>query len=229
MVAKKHKNLTRREAVRTIGAGAAILVGGVGVGSADGHSAQVRVAHFSPDAGDGVDVTLDGPVRTTVTVDYRDVTGYLEVPPGEYTVSAAGVSADVELEADESYTGAALGSVGGQGESFRLAAFEDNGGAVPRNSRVRLIHASPDAPTVDVTVEETGDVLYRNVSFGESGGYKQVPAGDYTLEVRVATRGRPGSGPVASTFDVSVPGGVNATAYAVNFLGELDLQVELDG
>jgi hypothetical protein len=136
---------------------------------------------------------------------------------------------EVELEADEYYTGAATGSVGGQGEPFALALYEDTSGAVPRDSRVRLIHASPDAPKVDVTVEATGDVLYRNVSFGESGGYRMVPAGDYTLEVRVATSGRPGTGPVAATFDVTVPADVNATVYAVNFLADLDLQVELDG
>lgn len=220
---------TRRTVLRGIGASGALLAGGVGLGSAQSDSAQIRVAHLSPDAGDGVDVTLSGPVSTTVTVDYRDVTDYLAVPAGTYTVSAAGVSVEVELEADEYYTGAAIGSALGQGESFRLALYEDNAGAVPKASRVRLVHASPDAPKVDVTVESTGDVLFRNVAFGESGGYSRVPAGDYTLEVRVATNGRPGTGPVAATFDVSVPAGVNATVYAVNFLADLDLQVVLDG
>lgn len=219
---------TRRTVLRGIGAGTALLVGGVGVGSAQADPAWVRVAHLSPDAGDGVDVSLSGPVSTTVTVDYLEVTDYLEVPAGEYTVSAAGVSVVVDLEGDEYYTGAAIGSVGGQGEPFRLALYEDNAGRVPKASRVRLVHASPDAPKVDVTVED-GGVLFRNVSFGESGGYSRVPAGDYTLEVRVAGPGRPGSGPIAATFDVTVPAGVNATVYAVNFLADLDLQVELDG
>lgn len=110
-----------------------------------------------------------------------------------------------------------------------MAAYEDNGGAVPRDSRVRLIHASPEAPTVDVTVEGTGDVLYRNVGFGDSGGYTMIPAGDYTLEIRVVMAGRPESGPVATAFDVTVPPGVNAMAVAVDFLADLDLQIDLDG
>lgn len=219
---------TRRNVLKTVGSAGALLTLG-GLGSAQTSTARIRVAHLSADAGDGVEVTLDGPVTTTVTVDYRDVTEYLAVPAGAYAVSAAGVSADVELEAGEYYTGAAIGAVGGQGESFRLTAYEDNSGAVPKSSRVRLVHASPDAPTVDVTVQETGDVLYRNVAFGESGGYRSVPAGEYTLEVRVATNGKPGSGPVATTFEVTVPEEVNATAFAVDFLSDLDLQVELDG
>lgn len=220
---------TRRTVLQSIGAGTALLAGGAAVGSAQSDSAWIRVAHLSPDA-PTVDVELDGPASATKTVEFTDVTDYVEVPAGEYTVSvpAAGASATVELEADEYYTGAAIGSLTGQGESFRLALYEDNNGATPRNSRVRLVHASPDAPTVDVTVKN-GPVLYRNVSFGESGGYRRVAPGDYTLEVRVAGAGKPGSGPVAAEFDVSVPEDVNATVYAVNFLSSLDLQVELDG
>lgn len=169
----------RRTVLRGIGTGAAVLAGGVGVAGAADDTAQIRVTHLSPDA-PAVDGELDGPVSTTVEgVSFGDVTGYLEVPPGEYTVSvpAAGASAEVSLEADEYSTGAAIGSLDGQGQSFRLAASEDNGGAVPGDSRVRLIHASPDAPTVAVTVEETGEVLYRNVGFGDSDGYRMVPAG----------------------------------------------------
>jgi hypothetical protein len=220
---------TRRTVLRSIGAGTALLAGGAAVGSARSESAWIRVAHLSPDAPE-VDVELDGPASTEVTVEFTDVTEYLSVPAGEYTVSvpAAGASATVGLEADEYYTGAAIGSLTGQGESFRLALYEDNSGATPKNSRGRLVHASPDAPTVDVTVED-GPVLYRNVSFGESGGYLPVSPGDYTLEVRVAGPGRPGSGPIADTFDVTVPEDVNATVYAVDFLADLDLQVELDG
>ena len=48
-----------------------------------------------------------------------------------------------------------------------------------------MIHASPDAPAVDVAVAG-GDVLIPGLEFPNASGPLDVPAGSYDLEVRVA-------------------------------------------
>lgn len=53
------------------------------------------------------------------------------------------------------------------------------------NARVRVIHASPDAPAVDIAVMG-GDVLIPGLEFPNGSDYLEVPAGTYDLEVRAA-------------------------------------------
>lgn len=53
------------------------------------------------------------------------------------------------------------------------------------SAEVRFVHASPDAPAVDIAVKN-GPVLFSDVEFKESQGYIRVPQGTYDLEVRVA-------------------------------------------
>ncbi|WP_027119088.1 DUF4397 domain-containing protein [Natronorubrum tibetense] len=82
---------------------------------AEAGSAFVRVAHFSPDA-PAVDIYADD-APLVENVSFGDVSDYLAVPAGEYTLSIrpAGdpetevASFDVALEADRPYTGYAIG------------------------------------------------------------------------------------------------------------------------
>jgi len=48
------------------------------------------------------------------------------------------------------------------------------------NSRVRVVHAAPDAPPVDVLVGQT--TVFENVGFGEAA-YYDLPAGDYEFDI----------------------------------------------
>jgi len=213
---------TRRTVLRGIGAGTALLVGGVGSAAAEGE-AGIRVAHLSPDA-PTVDVILtktdDADVSKTVTVSFEDVTDYLEVPPGEYEVEipAAGFSTTVDLD-EEDYTAAALGTLG-DGPDFTVGLFEDTNGANigEEEARVRAIHASPDAPAVDVTVDDDALTLFEDVAFGDSSGYTVVGAGDYEVEVRPA-----GGGDPVVEADVTLDGRSTYTVFAVDFLEDIDL------
>ncbi|HEV2128529.1 MAG TPA: DUF4397 domain-containing protein [Thermomicrobiales bacterium] len=45
-----------------------------------------------------------------------------------------------------------------------------------------MIHASPDAPAVDIAVAD-GDVLIESLEFPNASDYLEVPAGTYDLEV----------------------------------------------
>jgi hypothetical protein len=51
---------------------------------------------------------------------------------------------------------------------------------------VRFLHASPDAPAVDIAVADGGPILIPNASFQDFSEYLQVPAGTYDLEARIA-------------------------------------------
>jgi hypothetical protein len=186
-------------------------------------SANVRVAHMSPNA-PNVDVYVDGSA-VLEDVSFGAVSQYLEVPAGERQVeiTAAGDSdtsvfaGAVPVAAETDYTVAATGELGDMADQpFEpLVLEDDNSGPGSDTARIRLVHASPDAPAVDVTLASNGDALYDGVSYGESG-YVEVPAGDYTLQVRGDTGSNDGD--VAASFDVSLSGGQVYTAFAAGYL-----------
>ncbi|QCC58279.1 DUF4397 domain-containing protein [Natrinema thermotolerans] len=181
---------------------------------------NVRVAHLSPDA-PNVDVSVDGDA-VLEDVPYRAVSDYLELEPGTYEVmiTAAGdadtVVFDQELEiAEGSFTIAALGELADENQPFEPAVLEDDVSDPGDDARVRLVHASPDAPAVDVTVGDGETVLFEDAAFGDAAA-TEVPGGDYTLEVRPATETNDGD--VVATFDVAPEGGNVYSAFAVGYL-----------
>jgi hypothetical protein len=193
---------------------------GVGASQSESESAQVRIVHLSPDA-PAVDVLIDGQVALE-GVEFGNASEYLDVPAGERQITVRAAENDtvvfegnVTVEAGTDYTAAAIGEVSEEtfGPAIYVDDFEtpDDG-----NASVRLIHASPDAPAVDVTVAGSGAVLYDNVTFGNASDYATVPAGDYTLEVRPATADDDGD--VVTTFDVSLSGGTVYSAIAAGYL-----------
>jgi hypothetical protein len=189
-------------------------------------TAQVRVAHMSPNA-PNVDVAVDGSTALE-DVAFGAVSAYLEVPAGEREVEITPTGGDtavfsgaVPVEADTDYTVAAVGEVGDDADQpFEpLVLEDDNSDPGDDTARVRVVHASPDAPAVDVTVASSGDALYDGVAYGESG-YVEVPAGDYTLEVRGDTESNDGD--VVGSFDLSLAGGQVYTAFAAGYLSPDD-------
>jgi hypothetical protein len=80
------------------------------------------------------------------------------------------------------------------------------------------VHASPDAPAVDIAVTG-GQVLFPNVSFRTASEYAQVPAGSYNLEVRPA-----GTPDVALRVpNVTLQAGQNVTVFAAGLAGDNSL------
>jgi hypothetical protein len=63
---------------------------------------------------------------------------------------------------------------------------DNNSQPAAGKAHVRFVHASPDAPAVDIAVADGGPVLFSNVAFKGVGDYLPVDAGTYDLEVRVA-------------------------------------------
>lgn len=204
--------------------GAGIITVGANSGEADSGAAQVRVAHLSPDA-PAVDVLVDGSA-VLEEVPFGTVSDYLQLPAGEHTVTIQTAENDtvvfegnVTVEAGTAYTIAAAGEV--SEETFGPQIYVDDF-EIPSsdNASVRLIHASPDAPAVDVTVASSGAVLYDNVSFTNATDYATVPAGNYTLEIRPATADNDGE--VVTTVNVSLEGGTVYSAIAAGYLSPDD-------
>jgi len=184
--------------------------------------AAVRVAHLSPDA-PNVDVYVDSQ-RVLSNVGFRTVSQFLVLEPGTHhvRVTAAGNSSqtvfDDNLTVDaKAYTVAALGEVSGKDHPFAVKVFAvDVKKPSGNTAAVRLVHAVPDAPAVDVTVKGTNQTLFDNVAFGQASEYASVPAGTYALQVRAHTPNHDGK--VVKTVNVTVKGGTVDSVYAVGYL-----------
>ncbi|MEF8881700.1 MAG: DUF4397 domain-containing protein [Halapricum sp.] len=192
-----------------------------------GGEGRIRVAHMSPNA-PNVDIYLNGNA-VLEDVPFGAVSQYLSVPAAEHevTITPAGApdtevfSGPVTVAADTDYTIAATGEIGDDAdEPFAPLVLEDDTSEVADDeARLRVIHASPDAPAVDVTAAGGDVVLFDGVSFGESG-YATVGAGDYTVEIRGDTDSNDGD--VVADFDVSLEGGEIYTAFAAGYLSPDD-------
>jgi hypothetical protein len=85
---------------------------------------------------------------------------------------------------------------------------------------VNVIHASPDAPPVDVAVAG-GDVLIENLPFPAASDYLEVPAGSYDLEVRPTGT----TDVVLDLPGVALDSGMVYSAYAIGQAGDGTLTV----
>ncbi|WP_245634219.1 DUF4397 domain-containing protein [Halalkalicoccus paucihalophilus] len=185
---------------------------------------QTRVAHLSPDA-PNIDIYVDGE-RVREGISYGTVTDYRDLEPGTHTVQVVPAGEDpaeavleetVEAGNEDSTLDgllAVIGEVAAENQPLQALFLDDDNSPVdPGTARVRALHASPDAPAVDVVADETGDELFENVAFGEYD-YTEVPEGEYTLNIY------PAGDREASVFeiDVSLAGGTVYSAFAVGYL-----------
>ena len=170
--------------------GALLFAGSSVLGAQAEDQARVRVLHASPDA-PNVDVYANGD-RVLSNVPFKTASDYLTVPAGSYTfeVRPAGavessnpvLSATADLSAGTDYTVAAVDTLA----QIEARAFVDNNAApAAGKAHVQVIHASPDAPAVDIALKG-GAVLVPNLAFGEQKGPLPVDAGTYNLEIRAA-------------------------------------------
>lgn len=95
--------------------------------------------------------------------------------------------------------------------------------AAQSNARVRIVHASPDAPAVDVFVGE--QAVATNVPFFTASDYLSLPAGQ--ARVRVAPTG---AGAAAAVIDatLTLAAGQAYTVAAVNPLASIGAEVYQD-
>ncbi|RNF38126.1 DUF4397 domain-containing protein [Planococcus salinus] len=92
-------------------------------------------------------------------------------------------------------------------------------------AKLRVVHASPDAPAVDVYVN--GDLTLEEVPFKADSGYLDVPAGTHTVEV-FAAGSEYSEGEAVLQADLSVEAGQAYTVAAANTLESLEFVVAED-
>jgi len=227
---------TATVALVAVGLVASLLVAGVPLGQelasehADDGTAQdtsyLRVVHASPDA-PAVDVLVDGE-EVLGDVPFGAVSDYLELPAGTYNVSITAADdpdtvvfdGAVTLDPRTVTTVAASGEVSpGADTEFAPVLLSDDALAPgEEEAALRVVHLSPDVPTVDVTTtgpDGSTVVLAENVSFRNASDYVTVPAGNYTVDIRTATDTNDGE--VLTSVDVTLEGGTVYSAMAVGY------------
>ncbi len=157
--------------------------------SAQNATAVVRVMHASPDA-PAVDVFVNGN-RVLSNVPFFALSDRLSVPAGTYRIQVAPtgagtgssvIDATLPLEGGKEYTIAAVNKVA----NIEPLVLTDNTSALPAGkARVRIIHASPDAPAVDIKLAGTNTTVLRNASF-KANAYLEVDAGTYKFDITPA-------------------------------------------
>ena len=242
---------TRRGVLAGVGgAGAAALLGASGTAFADEHKnddrqpdegafAALKAVHASPDA-PNVDVYVNG-LPVLENVPFGAISGNFVLGVGAYRIQvtptgeppeAAVIDETLELDAAP-YTVGAIGEVseGAENPLQPLVLVDDVSPLEEGMVRVRFVHASPDAPAVDIVPTEVGEPVFANVSFGEEQT-ACIPEGEYTLEVRAA-----GTEDAVAEFPAAFEGGWVYSAWAIGYLSPeqapvdqpLDLLLGVDG
>ena len=184
-------------------------------------TAEVRVGHFSPDA-PAVDVYANGGAILE-NVPFGDLSEYLEVPGGTYTIEVVAAGADpadgavigpVDLDfADGSKTTVAATN---ELASIEAQVLADEPNPQPGIAQVKVVHWSADAPGVDVALDG-GDVVVENLEYPNSTeAYLDLPEGTYDLEIRPT-----GTTDVAFDIDpLDLSGGTSYTVFAIGSLAD---------
>lgn len=150
-------------------------------------NSRVRVLHASPDA-PAVDIYVDGsPVITNLA--FGQFSDYATLSPGRHQIQVfpagplgAGmpvIATSAEFASNESYTIAAVGNL----DSIQpVVLLDTTSPPAPDMAKVRVFHASPDAPSVDVQTRG-GTKLLKNISFKETTPFAEVTAGIVDLDI----------------------------------------------
>nr|MBN2277360.1 DUF4397 domain-containing protein [candidate division Zixibacteria bacterium] len=185
-------------------------------------TSSIRVIHASYDAPE-VDIRVDGTVAIG-GLGYGQSSGYAEISDGvrNISVTPAGanspvvIEADLDLEVNTSYTVFAVNNLG----SIEPVVAVDDRSQVQSKAKVRFLHASPDAPAVDIKLNSgDGPTVFVNKAFKDITEYAEVDPGSYTFVVTPS-----GDNSEVLIFEpINVTAGVIYTAVAHGTLDNTDL------
>jgi hypothetical protein len=99
-------------------------------------------------------------------------------------------------------------------------------GGTAQNAGLRLIHASPDAPAVDVYATGRSQPLATSLTYGAASTRTELPAGSYTFEVRPAGAASTTT-PVFTSPAVTLAAGQEETIIAAGLLSSTDAATNL--
>lgn len=197
---------------------------------------RVRIAHLAPLAPEvDIYITLPGADLTssdvTATAAFKQVSEELTVDSGDYqirirptgstqivfdsgTVSLPGGADLAVLAVANTLTGSSPVQllVAGESESFFIRDIDTP-------AELRVIHASPDAPAVDVVVNDGfAAPLITNLPYADYEGFLEVAADTYN--VKVVPTGA--TTPAVINADLPLDATVNYSVYAVDTLANIE-------
>lgn len=197
-------------------------------------NARVEVVHAAPDAplvdiyvtAPGADLGVESAVTTLA---FTDNSGQVEVPAGDYQVriTVAGEPATVVYDsgtltlADGADLVVAAVTNTMTGASPVMLQVADGEGAVlvpdvNAGADIRVVHASADAPAVDVTVNNAAEAAITGLEFLSATDFINLPAGDYLFDVAAAG----GSPVVLDDVPLTLATSDKLSVYAVGALGD---------
>ncbi len=202
--------------------------------------AALRVVHGAPSVG-AVDVYISAPTDmlpmtpTLSNVPFKGISDELEVDAGDYRVrvTATGDTAVVydsgtlSLSAGVEYVAIASQVADTRISPIGLTILTDLSGtpvvaADDGRARVQVVHASPDAPAVDVTLD--GVEVVDSAVFGDATGYLTLLGGEYDLSVDTADGALIGVIEAMPTFAA----GSDTTVVALNQVANIEALVLID-
>jgi hypothetical protein len=109
--------------------------------------------------------------------------------------------------------GAAAGAAGQAGQAGQSGEGGEGGEATIAPAHVRVVHASPNAPSVDVYLAGTTTSVAKGVDYGEATSFIAVDAGTIAFDLRTAGANA-SSAPAFTTADIAVDSDADYTLVA---------------
>lgn len=188
--------------------------------------ARFTAVHAIP-GGPAVDVVLADGRPIIIGLEYGQPYGTTDVPAASYDLAVVPTGAAVDtailtlgptaLTSGTSYIAVVYGSAASP-QALLLASPT---GAEVESGFVRFAHAVPDAPSVDIYVNDT--LVSPSLAFGVATEHIAVPGGSYTASVRIA-----GTDQEILSLPLDVVGGSAATIVAIGSVEAIDLLVAPD-
>jgi len=126
------------------------------------------------------------------------------------TAGTAGKSND--SGGSSNVSGSANGGVGGD-EAGAAGSGGEGGAATVPTARLRVVHASPSAPSVDIYLAGTTTAVAKGVEYGEATDFMVVDAGKVAFDLRAAGA-KATDDPAFTTADITVDGDADYTLVA---------------
>ena len=154
----------------------------------DMNLSYVRILHASPDA-PPVDIYIDGNL-VFKGLAFGNFTVYTPIKMGDYKVEVYPegekgkdvLTQDIQVRENQVITVAAAGFL----EDIQLVSYiESNPNNLPEGmSRLRVIHLSPDAPEMDVFINE--NIAFTDLGYLDATQYIEIPSNVYDLRINIA-------------------------------------------
>lgn len=149
--------------------------------------ARVEIIHVAPDAPVQVDLMSKGKIISPAVGFDPDTVRHVDLAPDSYdlAITPTGNNTKVlidlpstKLEADTIYTIFAIGKI----QSIRALTLTSKNGT----SFVRVIHAAPDAPAVDIYLDKADKPAFSGIQFGAHSDFVELPSKSYAVSIRAA-------------------------------------------